>query len=83
MDNNKITTARDARQTFDLPAPAMAGGIPVMEALQQRRSFREFSGEPITDQQLSDLLWAAFGVNKRVEFRDKHGLWPHRQGKPA
>lgn len=45
-----------------------------MDALQRRRSFRDFSDDAFSDQQLSDLLWAAFGVNKRVEFRDKLGM---------
>lgn len=74
MKTYHITTTSEAQEQFDLPAPVIAGGVPLMDALHQRRSRREFSNEPITDQQLSDLLWAAFGVNKRVEFRDKLGM---------
>ena len=35
-----------------------------MEALEDRRSSRDFSPAPLPDQMLSDLLWAAFGINR-------------------
>jgi nitroreductase len=35
-----------------------------MSALQQRHSSREYSDRPIPKQLLSDLLWAAFGINR-------------------
>jgi len=47
-----------------LPAPQKAGGMPLMNALSERRSHREFSSEPLGAQALSELLWAAFGVNR-------------------
>jgi nitroreductase len=47
-----------------LPAPRTHGGKPLMQALQERRSTREFSPQPLPPQVLSDLLWAAFGVNR-------------------
>jgi hypothetical protein len=85
MDMHSIIATREALEQFELPAPSMAGGMPLMDALQQRRSHREFATELVTDQQLSDLLWAALGVNKRVEFRDKLGdakaLLSHPVGK--
>ncbi len=74
METNHITTSREAMAQVDLPVPGMAGGIPLMDALQQRRSHREFSDEAISDQQLADLLWAAFGVNKCVVFRERMGM---------
>jgi nitroreductase len=42
----------------------MDGGKPLMQALQARRSTREFAGRALPDQVLSDLLWAAYGVNR-------------------
>jgi SagB-type dehydrogenase family enzyme len=39
----------------------------LMEALQKRKSTRSFSEKKLTDQQLSDLLWAAFGINRPGE----------------
>jgi nitroreductase len=48
----------------DLPKPAVTGGKPLMEALRQRRSVRSFSEKEIPEQILSNLLWAAWGVNR-------------------
>jgi len=48
-----------------LPQPSTsdkAGSL--MAALKNRKSTRSFSNRPITRQLLSDLLWAAFGVNR-------------------
>jgi SagB-type dehydrogenase family enzyme len=36
-----------------------------MSALRNRKSTRSFSSRPLARQMLSDLLWAAFGVNRR------------------
>jgi len=49
---------------MDLPAPRKTGGMPLFSALQQRHSTREYSDRPIARQLLSDLLWAAFGINR-------------------
>jgi SagB-type dehydrogenase family enzyme len=50
--------------SIKLPAAHMAGGAPLMLALSQRQSQREFDPEPLPQQMLSDLLWAAAGVNR-------------------
>ena len=47
-----------------LPTPQMEGGRPLMEVLKDRHSTREFSGEKLSPQELSNLLWAAFGINR-------------------
>ena len=47
-----------------LPPPRVAGGKPLIEALRMRRSIREYADRPLPPQVLSDLLWAAFGVNR-------------------
>lgn len=47
-----------------LPPPHMDGGMPLMQALKQRQTSRAFSREALPAQVLSDLLWAAFGVNR-------------------
>ncbi len=51
-------------QRRDLPPPRNEGGQPLMTALKARRSTREYSDRPLPVQVLSDLLWAAFGVNR-------------------
>jgi SagB-type dehydrogenase family enzyme len=47
-----------------LPPPRMEGGMPLMQALRERRTIRELSPRPLPAQVLSDLLWAATGVNR-------------------
>jgi len=61
----KVRAAPDPVTDFKpLPAPTREGGMPLMQALAQRRSTREFSARRIPEQVLSDLLWAAYGVNR-------------------
>ncbi len=47
-----------------LPKPSLGGDGSLKQALQLRKSTRSFDGKPIPEQILSDLLWAAFGVNR-------------------
>jgi SagB-type dehydrogenase family enzyme len=47
-----------------LPPPQTSGGKPLMQVLKDRHSTREFSSEKLPPQVLSNLLWAAFGVNR-------------------
>jgi nitroreductase len=51
-------------QTLELPAPQKTGGMPLMEALAKRVTIRSFDTTDISTQQLSNLLWASFGVNR-------------------
>jgi len=50
-----------------LPAPQTTGGKPLMQALKERRSVREYDSKQLSPQVLSNLLWAAFGVNRPDE----------------
>jgi nitroreductase len=54
----------DSLKIRDLPPPQATGGKPLIDALKLRRSIREYSDRPLPPQVLSDLLWAAFGVNR-------------------
>jgi SagB-type dehydrogenase family enzyme len=47
-----------------LPKPQMDGGKPLMQALKDRKSSREFGPEKLPLQVLSNMLWAACGVNR-------------------
>jgi SagB-type dehydrogenase family enzyme len=47
-----------------LPKPRMEGGKPLIQALKERQSARVFSTKKLPVQVLSDLLWAAFGINR-------------------
>ena len=54
-------------QLQKLPAPAKTGGKPVMEALWDRASGTEFNDKMLSDQDLSNLLFAAIGVNRPAD----------------
>jgi len=56
--------AAQGLKPLELPAPQTSGGKPLLEALKDRHSSREFSPERLPAQVLSNLLWAAFGVNR-------------------
>jgi hypothetical protein len=49
---------------IQLPIPKMEGGKPLMQALKDRMSQRAFGEEKLPLQTLSNLLWAAFGINR-------------------
>lgn len=51
-------------ETIALPAPRKDGGKPLMQALALRRSTREYADRALPREVLSDLLWAANGVNR-------------------
>jgi nitroreductase len=59
-----MAAASAPAKVINLPKPHMEGGMPLMEALKNRQSARAYSDKPISDQVLSDLLWAAFGINR-------------------
>lgn len=46
-----------------LPAPVMTGGKPLMEAIAERKTIREFKAQDIDEQTLSEILWTAFGIS--------------------
>lgn len=51
-------------KTIKLNEPNKKRGLPVMEALSLRASVREWSDKEVSLQDLSDLLWAANGINR-------------------
>ena len=51
-------------QDIVLPAPDRKGGKPLMQVLNERQTTRSFTDESLTTKQLSDLLWAAWGINR-------------------
>jgi nitroreductase len=51
-------------QDLNLPAPQKTGGMPLMDALAKRATARAFDSKDLSPQQLSDLFWAAWGINR-------------------
>lgn len=48
-----------------LPAPQTEGGRPLMQVLRDRKSERAFRDQKLPLQTLSNLFWAAFGINRK------------------
>lgn len=59
-----VTPAGQVRAVTPLPSPATTGGMPLSEALQSRRSVREYSPAAIAQADLGQLLWAAQGATQ-------------------
>ncbi len=51
-------------ESIKLLKPETKGGLPIMETLKKRESSRSYSPKMLEDQVLSNLLWAAFGINR-------------------
>ena len=49
---------------IQLPPPQTEIGKPLMQALKLRQTSRSFSSKPLPLQELSNLLWAANGINR-------------------
>jgi SagB-type dehydrogenase family enzyme len=63
MDNNQPAQIR-------LPPPPHKGTLSLEEAIARRRSIRDFTPEPVSLSQLSQILWAAQGISDTLrEFR--------------
>ena len=59
-----LLTFSEEFKPVQLPKPRLDGGKPLMQVLKDRKSSREFSTEKLPMQVLSNLLWAAFGINR-------------------
>jgi nitroreductase len=57
-------TVAQGLNAIPLLAPQVDGGRPLMQVLKERASSRSFNPERLPVQMLSNMLWAAFGVNR-------------------
>ncbi|MFC2123473.1 nitroreductase family protein [Bacteroidota bacterium] len=60
-------------QPIKLPKPEKEGGKSLLEAIDERRTTRNISSKELPLQVLSNLLWAAFGVNREQASFNKPG----------
>ena len=51
-------------QNIVLPKPVTTGGKPLMQALNERATNRNIAEKPLSVEHLSNLLWAASGINR-------------------
>jgi len=56
----------ESHMTIELPKPETTGKISLEECLSKRRSVRHFSNLPITIKEISQLLWAAYGITQAI-----------------
>lgn len=59
-----VLCAQNIQQTIALPKPDTSGGKPLMQVLKERKTSRSFRETKLADQVLSNLLWAAYGMNR-------------------
>ena len=59
-----LNSAAQPLKPVQLPPPQTTGGRPLMQVLGDRKSTREFGRGTLSSQTLSNLLWAAFGINR-------------------
>lgn len=52
-------------KVIQLPPPAFDDSMPVSAALELRKTVRELSSKELSSQLVSNILWAAFGVNRK------------------
>ena len=72
LAGTKPTFGQDL-QPIMLPKPETEGGKSVLAALQMRKTSRNISARELPVQTLSNLLWAAFGVNRKTAAFGKPG----------
>jgi hypothetical protein len=67
------TYSQQQLQPVILPPPAKEGGKSVLAALVERKTNRSISPKELPLQEISNLLWAAFGVNRDTMSIGKKG----------
>ena len=60
----QLVFSADALKPIQLPPPQTEIGKPLMQALKLRQTSRSFDSKPLPLQELSNLLWAADGINR-------------------
>ena len=64
-------------QEYPLPPPLFID-MPLEKSIMRRMSMRNFTEEPVTDEELSTILWAAYGLREdgKQTVAEINGLMP-------
>lgn len=65
MKTSESSKKGSAGDPFELPEPKLSSKTSVEEALSERRSVREYGKDPLSIEEISQLLWAAQGITTR------------------
>ena len=68
-NNAVLTKTENSPLTYILPSPKIKGNVSVEDALANRRSHRHFQNKELSAEQLSQILWAAYGITRPIPER--------------
>lgn len=60
--SGKLSLEHEAIATIELPKPILDSEFSIERVLQERRSVRKYADDPVTLEEVSQLLWAAYGI---------------------
>ena len=64
MDQSILAQEKRTGETVKLPSPRQESDVSIEKALLERRSIRSYKEEPLTLNELSQILWAAQGITE-------------------
>lgn len=64
-----MPSVKPIREVIVLPKPKLTSSTALEEAIQSRRSKRYYSEQPVTQQELSQILWSAQGITDEAGHR--------------
>jgi SagB-type dehydrogenase family enzyme len=68
QESVKLTEKEKDMSEISLPPAKAIGKMSVEEAIQKRKSVRKYSDKALSPEQVSQILWAAYGTNPRKGF---------------
>ena len=73
-DNAQSVRTEQSEVTYILPTPRIDGEVSVEQALSERRSRRNFQNKAVSAEQLSQILWAVYGITQPRPDAPRGGL---------